>query len=91
MLKFNSIKRVLEELKKGSCEEKNRNKLADCAPGFACGTTGGKGAGTLRHAVTQTGPLWITFKGSMTIKLEQELIVTSDKTIDMRYEKEFFE
>ncbi|KAK8356278.1 hypothetical protein V6Z11_A05G345300 [Gossypium hirsutum] len=40
--------------------------------------------GTLLHAVTQTGPLWITFKGSMTIKLEQELIVTSDKTIDAR-------
>ncbi|PPD99411.1 hypothetical protein GOBAR_DD03574 [Gossypium barbadense] len=40
--------------------------------------------GTLRHAVTQTEPLWITFKGSMTIKLQQELIVTSDKTIDAR-------
>ncbi|MBA0776206.1 hypothetical protein Gotri_011229, partial [Gossypium trilobum] len=81
--------------------EKNRKKLADCAPGFARGTTGGKDGefyvvtnpidnaadpkpGTLRHAVTQTGPLWITFKGSMTIKLEQELIVTSDKTIDAR-------
>ncbi|MBA0624631.1 hypothetical protein Godav_009949 [Gossypium davidsonii] len=25
---------------------------------------------TLRHAATQTGPLWITFKRSMTIKLE---------------------
>ncbi|KAG4148922.1 hypothetical protein ERO13_D05G313200v2 [Gossypium hirsutum] len=81
--------------------EKNRKKLADCAPGFARGTTGGKDGefyvvtdpidnaadpkpGTLRHAVTQTGPLWITFKGSMTIKLQQELIVTSDKTIDGR-------
>ncbi|MBA0785566.1 hypothetical protein Gotri_025632 [Gossypium trilobum] len=79
--------------------EKNTKKLADCAPGFARGSTGGKGAdfyvvnkpidnavdpkpGTLRHAVTQIGPLWITFKWSMTIKLEQELIVTSDKTID---------
>ncbi|MBA0670686.1 hypothetical protein Goklo_007266, partial [Gossypium klotzschianum] len=41
--------------------------------------------GTLRHAVTQNGPLWITFKVSMTIKLQQELIVTSDKTtIDAR-------
>ncbi|XP_052486312.1 probable pectate lyase 3 [Gossypium raimondii] len=39
---------------------------------------------TLRHAITQTGPPWITFKTSMTIKLEQELIVTSDKTIDAR-------
>ncbi|KAB2031872.1 hypothetical protein ES319_D05G333700v1 [Gossypium barbadense] len=81
--------------------EKNRKKLADCAPGFAQGTTGGKDGefyvvtdridnaadpkpGTLHHAVTQTGPLWITFKGSMTIKLQQELIVTSDKTIDAR-------
>ncbi|PPD99403.1 hypothetical protein GOBAR_DD03566 [Gossypium barbadense] len=78
-----------------------RKKLADCAPGFAQGTTGGKDGefyvvtdridnaadpkpGTLHHAVTQTGPLWITFKGSMTIKLQQELIVTSDKTIDAR-------
>ncbi|MFQ6661581.1 hypothetical protein Gotur_029694 [Gossypium turneri] len=82
-------------------EEVNRKKLADYAPGFARGTTGGKDGefyvvtnpidnaadpkpGTLRHAVTQTRPLWITFKGSMTIKLQQELIVTSDKTIDAR-------
>ncbi|MBA0756248.1 hypothetical protein Gogos_021423, partial [Gossypium gossypioides] len=40
--------------------------------------------GTLRHAVTQTGLLWISFEGSMTIKLKQELIVTSEKTIDAR-------
>ncbi|TYI29930.1 hypothetical protein ES332_A05G350500v1 [Gossypium tomentosum] len=116
MLEFYITKRVLAESKKGPCEvtnpvdscwrcdpnwEKNRKKLANCAPGFARGTIGGKGGefyvvidpidnagdpkpGTLRHAVTQTGPLWITFKGSMTIKLEQELIVTSDKTIDAR-------
>ncbi|MBA0566826.1 hypothetical protein Golob_011605 [Gossypium lobatum] len=45
--------------------EKNRKKFADCAPGFARGTTGGK-------------------DGSITIKLQQELIVTSDKTIDAR-------
>ncbi|KAL1172399.1 hypothetical protein V6Z11_A05G345600 [Gossypium hirsutum] len=116
ILEFYITKRVLAESKNGPCEvtnpvdscwrcdpnwEKNRKKLADCAPGFAHSTTGGKGGefyvvtdpidnaaepkpGTLRHAVTQTGPLWITFKGSMTIKLEQELIVTSDKTIDAR-------
>ncbi|MBA0819064.1 hypothetical protein Gohar_028220 [Gossypium harknessii] len=40
--------------------------------------------GTLCHAVTQNGPLWITFKVSMTIKLEQELSVTSDRTVDAR-------
>ncbi|MBA0673457.1 hypothetical protein Goklo_023991 [Gossypium klotzschianum] len=40
--------------------------------------------GTLHHPIIQTGLLWIPFKGSMTIKLEQELIVTSDKTIDAR-------
>ncbi|MBA0721544.1 hypothetical protein Golax_009074, partial [Gossypium laxum] len=40
--------------------------------------------GTLYHAIIETGPLWITFKGSMTIKLQQELIVTSYKTIDAR-------
>ncbi|KAG8384732.1 hypothetical protein BUALT_Bualt04G0148800 [Buddleja alternifolia] len=40
--------------------------------------------GTLRHAVIQTGPLWITFSKSMKINLNQELIITSDKTIDGR-------
>lgn len=40
--------------------------------------------GTLRHAVIQKGPLWIIFKQSMTIKLSEELIMTSDKTIDGR-------
>ncbi|KAG5521151.1 hypothetical protein RHGRI_033638 [Rhododendron griersonianum] len=40
--------------------------------------------GTLRHAVTQPQPLWIIFAGSMTIRLNQELIMASDKTIDAR-------
>ncbi|KAM7511378.1 hypothetical protein LguiB_010253 [Lonicera macranthoides] len=40
--------------------------------------------GTLRHAVIQKGPLWITFKKSMKIKLKQELMIQSDKTIDGR-------
>lgn len=40
--------------------------------------------GTLRHAVIQTEPLWITFKGNMFIKLKGELIMTSNKTIDGR-------
>ncbi|XP_019155215.1 PREDICTED: probable pectate lyase P56 [Ipomoea nil] len=40
--------------------------------------------GTLRHAVIQAGPLWITFAKSMTIRLKNELLVTSDKTIDGR-------
>ncbi|CAL1413802.1 unnamed protein product [Linum trigynum] len=40
--------------------------------------------GTLRHAVIQKGPLWITFGRSMIIKLTQELMVSSDKTIDAR-------
>ncbi|MBA0837816.1 hypothetical protein Goarm_009935 [Gossypium armourianum] len=116
MLEFFITKSVLAKSKKGPYEvtnpvdscwrcdsdwEKNRKNLVNCAPGFAHGTTGGKGGefyvatdpidnaagckpGTLRHAVTQTGPLWITFKRSMTIKLEQELIVTSDKSIDVK-------
>nr|KJB60996.1 hypothetical protein B456_009G334600 [Gossypium raimondii] len=99
MLEFYITKRVLAESKKGPCKvtnhvdscwrcdpdwEKNRKKLADCALGFAQGTTGRKDGefyvvadpidnaadpkpGTLRHAVTQTGPLWITFKGDKTI------------------------
>ncbi|KAL0395656.1 UNVERIFIED_CONTAM: putative pectate lyase P59 [Sesamum calycinum] len=40
--------------------------------------------GTLRHAVIQEEPLWIIFKRSMVITLAQELIMTSDKTIDGR-------
>ncbi|KAK6133689.1 hypothetical protein DH2020_032599 [Rehmannia glutinosa] len=40
--------------------------------------------GTLRHAIIQSEPLWIIFAHSMVIKLKQELIFTSDKTIDGR-------
>ncbi|KAG9155529.1 hypothetical protein Leryth_009949 [Lithospermum erythrorhizon] len=40
--------------------------------------------GTLRHAVIQEEPLWIIFRNSMTIKLSQELIFNSNKTIDGR-------
>jgi pectate lyase len=40
--------------------------------------------GTLRHACIQPGPLWITFASDMTIKLQQELIMTGDKTVDGR-------
>lgn len=40
--------------------------------------------GTLRHAAIQPGPLWIIFGSSMNIKLQQELLMTSDKTIDAR-------
>lgn len=40
--------------------------------------------GTLRHAVIQKEPLWIIFERSMTIRLSQELIIQSDKTIDAR-------
>ncbi|KAI7731146.1 hypothetical protein M8C21_006554 [Ambrosia artemisiifolia] len=40
--------------------------------------------GTLRHAVLQPEPLWIIFSNHMNIRLTQELIFTSDKTIDGR-------
>lgn len=40
--------------------------------------------GTLRHAVIQDVPLWIIFKHSVVIRLQQELIFTSNKTIDGR-------
>ncbi|KAL1563120.1 putative pectate lyase P59 [Salvia divinorum] len=40
--------------------------------------------GTLRHAVIQKEPLWIIFHRSMVIRLTQELIMQSDKTIDGR-------
>ncbi|KAF5945281.1 hypothetical protein HYC85_015509 [Camellia sinensis] len=46
--------------------------------------TGNPRPGTLRHAVIQQEPLWIIFARSMTIKLSQELIITSHKTIDAR-------
>ncbi|KAL0918325.1 hypothetical protein M5K25_010327 [Dendrobium thyrsiflorum] len=40
--------------------------------------------GTLRHAVIQEEPLWIIFKRDMAIRLKQELIINSFKTIDGR-------
>lgn len=40
--------------------------------------------GTLRHAVIQDEPLWIIFAHPMNIKLKQELIMNSHKTIDAR-------
>ncbi|KAK4367521.1 hypothetical protein RND71_011313 [Anisodus tanguticus] len=79
----------------------NRKRLADCAMGFAKGTTGGRAGriyvvtdnsddssnpkpGTLRYGVIQKEPLWIIFATSMNIRLTQELIMQSDKTIDGR-------
>ncbi|KAG0554802.1 hypothetical protein KC19_12G120300 [Ceratodon purpureus] len=40
--------------------------------------------GTLRYGVLQDGPLWIGFSRDMNIKLQNELIMTSFKTIDGR-------
>ncbi|KAH7550347.1 hypothetical protein ACOSP7_024393 [Xanthoceras sorbifolium] len=40
--------------------------------------------GTLRHAVIQKRPLWIIFARDMVIRLSEELLVTSHKTIDGR-------
>ncbi|TYG76500.1 hypothetical protein ES288_D03G119300v1 [Gossypium darwinii] len=40
--------------------------------------------GTLRHAVIQKEPLWIIFAHHMVIRLNQELIMAGDKTIDGR-------
>ncbi|KAJ6746725.1 PECTATE LYASE 18-RELATED [Salix koriyanagi] len=40
--------------------------------------------GTLRYAVIQPQPLWIVFPSNMLIKLSQELIFNSYKTIDGR-------
>ena len=40
--------------------------------------------GTLRWGVTRLEPLWIIFKTSMTIRLKNELMITSYKTIDGR-------
>ncbi|XP_007027461.2 PREDICTED: probable pectate lyase 12 [Theobroma cacao] len=40
--------------------------------------------GTLRYAVIQTEPLWIVFPSNMLIKLKQELIFNSYKTLDGR-------
>lgn len=40
--------------------------------------------GTLHHAVAKAGPLWIIFSYSMTIRLKNELLVTSYETIDGR-------
>ncbi|CAL9104753.1 unnamed protein product [Musa textilis] len=40
--------------------------------------------GTLRHAVIQDRPLWIVFAHDMLIRLTEELIMNSNKTIDGR-------
>ncbi|KAK1267151.1 putative pectate lyase 22 [Acorus gramineus] len=40
--------------------------------------------GTLRYAVIQDEPLWITFQRDMVIKLKEELIMNSRKTLDGR-------
>ncbi|XP_027358994.1 pectate lyase-like [Abrus precatorius] len=40
--------------------------------------------GTLRYGVVLKGPVWIIFQRSMVITLKQELMVSSDKTIDGR-------
>nr|CAD1836034.1 unnamed protein product [Ananas comosus var. bracteatus] len=40
--------------------------------------------GTLRHAAIQEGPLWIVFAADMTIRLNEELLVNSFKTLDGR-------
>ncbi|RWW55040.1 hypothetical protein BHE74_00038336 [Ensete ventricosum] len=40
--------------------------------------------GTLRYGVIQDRPLWIVFAHDMDIRLTEELIVNSDKTIDGR-------
>ncbi|XP_078439578.1 pectate lyase-like [Wolffia australiana] len=40
--------------------------------------------GTLRHAAIQTEPLWIIFARDMIIRLSEELLVASYKTIDAR-------
>ncbi|RVW72617.1 putative pectate lyase 22 [Vitis vinifera] len=40
--------------------------------------------GTLRYAVIQKEPLWIIFQRDMVIKLKEELIMNSFKTIDGR-------
>ncbi|CAI9767357.1 unnamed protein product [Fraxinus pennsylvanica] len=40
--------------------------------------------GTLRHAVIQEEPLWIIFARDMVIRLKEELIMNSFKTIDGR-------
>ncbi|KAG8088624.1 hypothetical protein GUJ93_ZPchr0010g10320 [Zizania palustris] len=40
--------------------------------------------GTLRYGAIQEGPLWIVFAADMTIRLNEELLVNSYKTIDGR-------
>ncbi|KAG8481122.1 hypothetical protein CXB51_025899 [Gossypium anomalum] len=52
--------------------QKNRKRLADCGIGFG------------RNAIGGEQPLWIVFKRDMVIKLKQELLVNSFKTIDGR-------
>ena len=75
----------------------NRPALLDDLVGFAEGTTGGKdgalcevtnlddsGPGSLRSCAEASGPAWIVFNLSGTIKLQSAIRVASDKTIDGR-------
>ncbi|CAN4121489.1 unnamed protein product [Withania somnifera] len=56
----------------------NRQRLADCGIGFGQYALGGKG-GLIREE-----PLWIVFAANMEIKLYEELIFNSYKTLDGR-------
>ncbi|KAI4336034.1 hypothetical protein L6164_014610 [Bauhinia variegata] len=68
----NNTRRVLRgKLNKGPCSV--TNPIDSC---WRCDP--------LRHAVIQPVPVWITFARSMIIRLSEELLVTSDKTIDGR-------
>lgn len=79
--------------------DSHRQSLATCAIGFGRNAVGGRNGqiytaedddvanpqpGTLRYGATREEPLWITFVKSMTIYLQQELILTSFGTIDGR-------
>ncbi|KAK8278303.1 hypothetical protein V6Z12_D09G033700 [Gossypium hirsutum] len=69
----------------------DRKRLANCVLGFGHKTRDNSDngvinpkPGTLLHAVIQKKQLWIIFAHDMNIKLSEELIVQSEKTIDGR-------
>ncbi|RZB89989.1 putative pectate lyase 2, partial [Glycine soja] len=63
----------------------NRQAMANCAIGFGKDAVGGyPKTGTLHYGVIQKQTLWIIFAKDMVIRLKNELIMNSYKTIDGR-------
>ncbi|KAG8083695.1 hypothetical protein GUJ93_ZPchr0016g2586 [Zizania palustris] len=76
----------------GTDWRQDRQRLADCGKGgpmYVVTDSSDRdpvnpAPGTLRYGAIQEGPLWIVFATDMSIRLNEELLVNSYKTIDGR-------